>query len=67
MADMSGRVAVVTGGGTGIGRAVALRLSRAGAKVALLARSRERLEKVAAEAPGIRRAVRARARPTSTT
>lgn len=52
MSHQEGRVAVVTGAGTGIGRAIALRLSRGGAKVALLGRTAERLEKVAAEAPG---------------
>jgi 3-oxoacyl-[acyl-carrier protein] reductase len=41
---------VVTGAGTGIGRAIALRLSSEGARVSLLARDRARLEKVAAEA-----------------
>jgi 3-oxoacyl-[acyl-carrier protein] reductase len=50
--DLSGRVAVVTGAGTGIGRAVALRLSRAGAAVALVGRTRARLEAVASEAKG---------------
>jgi NAD(P)-dependent dehydrogenase (short-subunit alcohol dehydrogenase family) len=50
--DLAGRVAVVTGAGTGIGRAVALRLSRAGAAVALLGRTRASLDAVAGEAKG---------------
>ena len=41
------RHVVVTGGGTGIGRAIARRLDRAGAAVTLLARNRERLEATA--------------------
>lgn len=47
--DFSGRVAVVTGGGTGIGAATALLLASLGAKVAIASRSAERLEKAAAE------------------
>lgn len=43
------KVAVVTGGGQGIGRLIALTLAGAGANVVLAARSREPLEATAAE------------------
>ncbi len=52
MVDLSGRNAVVTGAGSGIGRAIALRLSQRGAKLALLGRTLEKLEAVAGEAQG---------------
>ena len=45
-------VAVVTGSGQGIGRAVALRLSESGYRVALVGRDPAKLAAVAAELPG---------------
>ena len=44
MAQLDGQVAVVTGGGTGIGRAAAVGLARAGARVAVVGRRAGPLE-----------------------
>ncbi|HUO97076.1 MAG TPA: SDR family oxidoreductase [Rhizomicrobium sp.] len=49
MAKLEGKVAVITGASAGIGRAAARALAREGAKVALTARRRERLEELSAE------------------
>ena len=46
---LSGRVAVVTGGSSGIGRGVALGLGQAGASVVIIARDRGNLEATVAE------------------
>ncbi|PWU46914.1 3-hydroxybutyrate dehydrogenase [Micromonospora globispora] len=50
--DLSGRNALVTGGGSGIGRACALRLAAAGATVLVVDRNVEAAKTVAAEAGG---------------
>ncbi len=49
MADMSGKVGFVTGGGTGIGLACARAIVEAGGSVALAARRKEVIEPAAAE------------------
>ena len=49
MADLQGRIALVTGASQGIGRACALELARAGATVALAARNEAKLAEVAVE------------------
>ena len=46
---LKGKTAIVTGAGSGIGRACALALAQEGASVALVGRRKKRLEEVAAE------------------
>ena len=49
---LSGRLAVVTGGSSGIGRAMAVALGRAGARIVLVARDPDRLGETVAELTG---------------
>lgn len=47
--SLDGRIALVTGGGSGLGRVMALELGRLGAKVAVLGRRRHMLEETVAQ------------------
>ncbi|WP_172294652.1 SDR family NAD(P)-dependent oxidoreductase [Pseudoruegeria sp. HB172150] len=49
MADLKGRVAVVTGASTGIGRGIAAEMAKAGATVVIAARSADKLAELATE------------------
>ena len=50
--ELQGQTALVTGGGRGIGRSIALELTAAGMSVAVTGRTREQVEAVAAETGG---------------
>src|SRR5215471_2131661 len=51
--DLTGRTAIVTGGGSGIGRHMAQALAEGGANVVICARKLERCEQAAAEIAGL--------------
>jgi len=51
--ELHGQVALVTGGGRGIGRNIAVELSGAGMRVAVAARTREQVEETAREIGGL--------------
>jgi 3-oxoacyl-[acyl-carrier protein] reductase len=51
--ELQGQVALVTGGGRGIGAGIARELAGAGARVAVAARTREQVEEVANEIGGL--------------
>jgi NAD(P)-dependent dehydrogenase (short-subunit alcohol dehydrogenase family) len=53
MTDMTGKVALVTGGASGMGRIIALRLAARGAKVAIFDLNEQGLSETAAEAEGL--------------
>ncbi len=47
--ELNDKIAIVTGGGTGIGKAIALEFAKVGANVVVASRKQENLDKVAAE------------------
>ena len=49
--NLNGKMALVTGGGTGIGAAITRRFVQDGAKVCIVGRRREKLEETAASLP----------------
>ena len=52
MGRLTGKTALITGGGEGIGKATALLFSEEGAQVGIMSRTAARLDEVVAENPG---------------
>jgi NAD(P)-dependent dehydrogenase (short-subunit alcohol dehydrogenase family) len=52
MFDLTGKIAVITGGGRGIGRAMAIAMATHGARMAIVGRSKASLDKAIAGLPG---------------
>lgn len=55
--SLAGKIALVTGGGSGLGKASALKLAAEGVDIALLSRSKEEVDSVAAQIAGTGRKV----------
>ncbi len=53
--SLKNKVAIITGGGSGIGRGIALALAEQQARVVVCGRRKERLEQAEATDPAIRR------------
>ncbi|MFQ5880353.1 MAG: SDR family NAD(P)-dependent oxidoreductase, partial [Dehalococcoidia bacterium] len=53
--SLEGKVSIVTGGGVGIGKSIAIEFARAGADVVIASRKLENLEPVSAEIRSIGR------------
>ncbi len=53
--SLEGRTAIITGGGTGIGKSIAIEFARAGADVVVCSRKMEHLEPVAEAVRGLGR------------
>ena len=49
MGQLEGKIAIITGGGTGIGKGIARAFAKEGAKLVIASRSRDKLEATAAE------------------